>query len=143
MTKQDQAESLFNEGYNCAQAVLGAFDKETGLSKEQAMKLAAPFGGGIGRTGETCGALTGLLMAYALMKETGNKEDKLAAYERTRSLMDAFKKDAGSVFCRELKGAGANETLLKNVPEAYKNRPCVYLVRLAVAIGEKEGINEG
>ena len=34
----DKAEGLFREGYNCAQAVLCAFEDITGLNKETASK---------------------------------------------------------------------------------------------------------
>ena len=40
---------LFLEGYNCAQAVAVAFADVTGMDKQLAAKMAAPFGGGMGR----------------------------------------------------------------------------------------------
>ncbi|MBQ5731218.1 MAG: C_GCAxxG_C_C family protein, partial [Bacteroidaceae bacterium] len=43
------AVSLFKEGYNCSQSVVAAFADMYGLTPEQALKVSASFGGGIGR----------------------------------------------------------------------------------------------
>ncbi|MFH1367502.1 MAG: C-GCAxxG-C-C family protein [Elusimicrobiota bacterium] len=48
MKKPDKAVKCFNDGYNCAQAVLSAFSDELGLSEADAKRVAAPFGGGMG-----------------------------------------------------------------------------------------------
>jgi C_GCAxxG_C_C family probable redox protein len=62
--REARALKLFSDGnkYNCAQAVLGAFCEESGLDINIAFKLANGFGGGI-RCGETCGAVSGAVMA--------------------------------------------------------------------------------
>ena len=52
--------------YNCAQGVLVPFAAEQGLDEELAYKLGECFGGGM-RTGRTCGALVGTLMALGLI----------------------------------------------------------------------------
>jgi C_GCAxxG_C_C family probable redox protein len=52
--------------YNCAQAVLGPFAQEMGLTEEQAVKLGAHFGSGM-RHGSTCGAVTGALMVLGML----------------------------------------------------------------------------
>ena len=51
------ARFLFRQGYNCSQAVLGAFADELGLDGELAMRLSCSFGGGMGRMREVCGAV--------------------------------------------------------------------------------------
>ena len=51
---------------NCAQAVLGTFAAECGLSYEQARSLGSHFGSGM-KMGSTCGAITGALMVIGLM----------------------------------------------------------------------------
>ena len=43
-----KAAELFAEGYNCSQAVVGAFAEELGLDLQTALKLSSPFGGGMG-----------------------------------------------------------------------------------------------
>lgn len=64
MTKQERIEkavALFKEGYNCSQSVVAAFADIYGFTEEQALKMSASFGGGIGRMRETCGAACGML----------------------------------------------------------------------------------
>ena len=48
-----KAIALFKEGYNCSQSVVAAFADEYGFTREQALRMAASFGGGIGRMRET------------------------------------------------------------------------------------------
>ena len=50
------ATALFKEGYNCSQSVVAAFADIYGFTREQALKMGASFGGGIGRMRQTCGA---------------------------------------------------------------------------------------
>ena len=47
--KAQQAEKLFREGYNCCQAVIGAFAEELGMQTDDILRLASSFGGGMGR----------------------------------------------------------------------------------------------
>ena len=44
MSKGTEAEKLFKEGYNCSQAVIGAFCDELNLDRETAFKIASSFG---------------------------------------------------------------------------------------------------
>ena len=62
MNKQERIEkavALFKEGYNCSQSVVAAYADLYGFTSEQALRMAASFGGGIGRMRETCGAACG------------------------------------------------------------------------------------
>ena len=52
----EKAVALFKEGFNCSQSVVAAFADKYGFTQEQALKMSASFGGGIGRMRETCGA---------------------------------------------------------------------------------------
>ena len=45
----EKAEALFEEGYNCSQAVLLAFAEECGLSTAVAARIASSFGGRYGQ----------------------------------------------------------------------------------------------
>lgn len=138
MKKSDKAVKLFCDGYNCAQAVLGAFAEEVGLSESLLLKMAAPFGGGVGRQREICGAVSGMLMAYGLLygydtPETDNI--KMALYEQTRALCDRFKDENGSIICRDiLKNAETGGTPAARTEQYYHERPCVRCVRTATEI---------
>ena len=57
------AEKYFTDGYNCAQAVFLAFSDELGVDADTAAAISAPFGGGMGRLREVCGAVSGMFMA--------------------------------------------------------------------------------
>ena len=50
----EKAVELFKSGYNCSQSVVGAFADMYGFTEEQAFRMSASFGGGIGRMRQTC-----------------------------------------------------------------------------------------
>ena len=66
MSRVEQAVSCFKGGFNCSQAVLSTYAQDFGLDREAALKLAAGFGGGMGRMAGTCGAVTGAFMVLGL-----------------------------------------------------------------------------
>ena len=137
----EKAISLFKEGYNCSQAVVGAFADMYGFTPEQAFRMSASFGGGIGRMRQTCGAACGLFMLAGL--ETGctdgkDREGKEANYKVVQALAEEFKKRNGSLICSELLGL-AKTAPTPPSPEArtteyYKKRPCVKMVEEAARI---------
>ena len=103
----EKAIELFKEGYNCSQAVVTAFADMYGFTEEQALKMSASFGGGIGRMRQTCGAACGLFMLAGL--ETGctdgkNREGKEENYKTVQALAEEFRKRNGSLICSELLG---------------------------------------
>ncbi len=51
----EKARALFQEGYNCAQAVFLTYSDMFGMDTALAARLAASFGGGMGRMREVCG----------------------------------------------------------------------------------------
>lgn len=71
----EKAGVLFDGGYNCAQAVLQA---TTGRDDPELLKMAEAFGGGIGKSGCLCGAVTGGVMALGLMGK-GDRNGELVA----------------------------------------------------------------
>lgn len=52
----EKAVALFREGYNCAQAVTGAFAEPFGMSQEDALRFSEGMGAGMGRLRLTCGS---------------------------------------------------------------------------------------
>jgi C_GCAxxG_C_C family probable redox protein len=106
-TKTEVAVEKFLSGYNCAQAVLYAYGPDLGLDAETALKVATGFGGGMGARGETCGAVTGGILALGLKFGRGDQQDRSVAqvaYQKTRDLMAAFERAQGSCCCRTLLG---------------------------------------
>jgi C_GCAxxG_C_C family probable redox protein len=98
------ANDRFAQGLNCAQSVLSAFAEQAGISEESALLLASPFGGGIARQGQVCGALTGALMVLGLQRGNSTPEGKEETYRLSEEFMQAFKKRHGSTLCRDLTG---------------------------------------
>ena len=106
MNRVETAVSRFAEGYNCSQAVLSAYADRLGLDDETALKIAAGFGGGMGRMAETCGAVTGAFMVLGLKygAASPDREAKERVYERIRHFAERFKTRNGSLVCRDLLG---------------------------------------
>ncbi len=104
--KKKEGTATFYNGYNCAQSVLSVFAEDLGISKDTCLKLASPFGSGIAYMQETCGAVSGALMAIGLKYgrgKDGTIEDKELAYDMSRHFIEEFKKTTcGTVCCREL-----------------------------------------
>jgi C_GCAxxG_C_C family probable redox protein len=103
----DISEQYFNKGFACSQSVLAAFASQYGLDEEVALKIAAPFGGGMCRTGKVCGAVSGALMVIGLrfgQIKAEDKETKENVYALGRLFSDRFKSLHGSVMCTDLLG---------------------------------------
>lgn len=137
----EKAVALFKEGYNCSQSVVAAFADRYGFTREQALRMSASFGGGIGRMRETCGAACGLFMLAGL--ETGavdgaDREGKAANYALVQQLAEEFKKRNGALKCAELLGLSKKEPVLSTpearTPQYYAKRPCVKMVEEAARI---------
>lgn len=136
----EKAVSLFKSGFNCAQSVVAAFADQYGFTEEQALHMAASFGGGIGRMRMTCGAACGLFMLAGLEKcaiEGKDRESKAANYALVQQLAEEFKKRNGTLICAEL--LGLKKTEGSSVPEErttqyYAKRPCARMVEEAARI---------
>lgn len=136
-----EAVRLFKMGYNCSQSVVAAFADLYGFTAEQALRMSASFGGGIGRMRETCGAACGLFMLAGLETGSVNAEDregKAANYALVQELAATFKERNGSINCGELLGLKKNNPpspLPENrTPQYYAKRPCVKTVEEAARI---------
>ncbi len=103
----DRAVELFAQHYNCAQSVFGALGPGEGLDCETCLVVASAFGGGIARTGETCGAVAGALMALGVRAGGATLTDpeaKAKVYVEAREFMKRFRERHGGLTCRELLG---------------------------------------
>ena len=136
----EKSVALFKSGFNCAQSVVAAFADKYGFTEEQALHMAASFGGGIGRMRMTCGAACGLFMLAGLEKcavEGKDRESKAANYALVQRLAEEFKKRNGSLTCAELLGLKKPEG--SSIPEErtaqyYAKRPCARMVEEAARI---------
>ena len=115
------ARELFKQGYNCSQAVVGACADAFGLpDRSLAFRMAASFGGGIGRMRQTCGAACGMFLLEGLRSgsDQPDREAKLRNYNRVQTLAAQFKEQNGALNCAELLANG--------------KRPCADMVADAV-----------
>ncbi len=136
--RSEKAVRLFEEGYNCSQAVFCAYADVFSMDFDTALRLSAGFGGGFGRMREVCGAFSGVTMIAGLKLESASPEDKADIYEKIRSLAEQFKNvNGGSIVCKDL--LGVKEAPKSHVPEErtekyMKTRPCLEIVRSAAEI---------
>ena len=137
----EKAVAYFKQGYNCSQSVVAAFADRYGFTEEQAFRMAASFGGGIGRMRETCGAACGLFMVAGL--ETGavegsDRAGKSANYKLVQALAEEFKKRNGGMRCADLLGLSKKEPVVSTAEERtsqyYAKRPCAKMVEEAARI---------
>ena len=134
------AVQAFLDGYNCAQAVAVAFCDLTGMDKDLAARLASPFGGGMGRMREVCGAVSGMLMVAGVLygyddpKATTAKRE---LYEQVQAMAGQFREEMGSIICRDLlKNPPSDPNPTPRTPEFYQKRPCARMVETAARIME-------
>lgn len=147
-SKVENAVEYFNSGggYNCAQAVFGAFceDNENGsngLDKNIAFRIANGFGGGM-RFGEVCGAVTGAIMVIGLKCGFYIEKDfaqKGFCYRKTEEFIDKFKQENNSIICRDILGADINSPDDFKKPEMRElfTAVCPKMIMSAVRILEK------
>lgn len=136
----EKAVEYFKSGYNCSQSVVAAFADMYGFTEEQALRMSASFGGGIGRMRQTCGAACGIFLLAGLEKgatDGKDREGKAANYALVQQLAEEFKKRNGSIICAELLGLKKPEG--STIPEArteqyYAKRPCLRMVEEAAKI---------
>ena len=134
----EKAGAYFKQGYNCAQSVLLAMQEYYELKSELIPKIATAFGGGIGRCGSLCGALTGAIMAIGIKHGTNQpRREKLEeVYILAQKFHNEFAKEYGSPFCREL--IGYDLTNPEELEKARKlnifDKKCSHFVKKAVEI---------
>ena len=144
MTKGEIAKNNFLKGYNCSQSVLLAFCKDFGIDEKTALMLSSPFGGGMGRLREVCGAVSGMFMVLGLARgyiDTDTKEDKSRLYAEVQKLAEEFKKANSSIICRELlqlRSTGKDNPVPSDRTEQYyKARPCKELCEFSANLLER------
>jgi len=107
MTRPETAVALFKQGFSCSQAILAAFAKDLGLDRATALRVASGFGGGMGRMGETCGAVTGAIMVLGLKHGSAAADDRQAkelTYARVQEFVRQFTGRHQTTRCKELLG---------------------------------------
>lgn len=142
MTRAEIGKEYFKSGYNCAQSVVLAFSDILPVDEEILTKSMLPFGSGIGRMREVCGAVSGMCYVVGLLysKSEDGEQNKNEIYQMVQYLTEKFKDRNGNVICRELL-KGINNSTVPIAEERntayYKKRPCAEYVYDAVEILEE------
>lgn len=138
------ARELFRSGYNCAQSVFLAYRDVAGFDEKIAATVSAPFGGGMSRLREVCGAVSGMAMTIGFIVPNDRPNDgpaKKNTYAAVQEAAEKFRAENGSIVCRELLGLTQRKddpTPSERTAEYYKKRPCVeYVACAARIVGEK------
>jgi C_GCAxxG_C_C family probable redox protein len=140
--KSDEAGTTFRAGFNCAQSVFVPFAKAYGLSEGDASRIASSFGAGMGRLQETCGAVTGGLMAIGLkygFERTDDQKQKDIVLQRTKDFVAGFREEHGTLRCRDLIGCDLNTDEGQRLHREQNQREtiCVKCVMYAAALVEE------
>ena len=103
---KEEVQNMFADGFDCSQVVLSHVSEQINMSKEDALKIAANFGGGMWH-GETCGCVAGALMALGVKYGTiipKDSEGKEKLLQKKAEFEEKFCKKHGSCICREILG---------------------------------------
>ncbi len=139
----ERAVENFMAGYGCCQSVVAAFADLYGLDELQAKKIAAGFGGGVGRLRMMCGAVSGIVMLVGLdcgQTEGSDRDGKSACYKVVQELLAQSEAENGSLICAEILGLNGHEKAHSSyvasprTAEYYKQRPCAAKVESAARI---------
>ena len=126
-----------------AARVVAAFADLYSLDDMLAKKIAAGFGGGVGRLRMMCGAVSGIVMLVGLdcgQTEGSDRDGKSACYKVVQELLAQSEAENGSLICAEILGlkgyekAHSSYVASPRTAEYYKKRPCAAKVESAARI---------
>lgn len=147
MTRKEQAMQYFLDGYNCSQCIILTFqdviEKYSDVDIKTALKIASPYGGGMGRLREVCGSVSAMFMVLGYIEgydEPKDYEGKKLLYEHIQELAQTYEEANGSIVCRELLGLDVKHqdaTPEKRTEGYYKSRPCTEKIGSAAEILER------
>ena len=139
----ERAVENFMAGYGCCQSVVAAFSDLYDLDETMAKRIAAGFGGGVGRMRMMCGAVSGIVMLVGLdcgQTAGSAREGKSACYKVVQDLLAQSQAENGSLICAEILGIKGHEkahcsyVASPRTAEYYKTRPCAAKVESAARI---------
>jgi len=107
MSRIEEAVAYFAEGFSCAQAVCAAYAPLYGMEREMALRAAGAFGGGMGRSGQTCGAVTGAIIVIGLKHgktRAGDNATRETCYALAAEFIRRYEERHDALTCPELLG---------------------------------------
>ncbi|MGC9395109.1 MAG: C-GCAxxG-C-C family protein [Anaerolineae bacterium] len=142
MSRVEEASAYFAEGFSCAQSVCAAYAPLCGMEREMALRAAGAFGGGMGRSGQTCGAVTGAIIVIGLKHGKTQAEDDATrekCYALAAEFIRRFEERHGALTCPRLLGChiGTPEGRALAHEQQLYSTICANLVRDAAEILEE------
>ena len=100
------AETYIGQRFLCSESCLMALAKCQGVDSPLIPRIATGFGAGIGRSGETCGAVTGAVMGLSIKYGRDNVEPvkDRRPYWYATEMLERFKAEHGELTCPALLG---------------------------------------
>ena len=123
------AVTYFNNGYTCSQAIVKAFKNEFNIDESILEAISYGFGGGMGRSGNICGAVSGGIMLIGIRN---SDEKKDTVYEKVNNFINEFKKINGETSCIKL--LDFPTTLSEEEKKKRKKKVCTKCIRSTVEI---------
>jgi C_GCAxxG_C_C family probable redox protein len=134
----DIAEARFRQDFSCSQSVFSVLAERWDIDLNVSLRVSAGFGGGLARSAQTCGCVTGAIMAIGLAQRSvspeENRSEKEKTYEACQRFMRAFEARHGSLVCSGLLGCDLStpEGLAEARQKGLFQSRCTKLVRDAV-----------
>ncbi|MDP2872307.1 MAG: C-GCAxxG-C-C family protein [Bacillota bacterium] len=144
---REEAKRLHVLGYNCAEAVLGGTVRAA-RGEQPPLRIATGFGGGLGRTGSVCGAVTGAIAAFGWLRGRTSPDDK-ETYARCATLVRRFLADFaaahGTMTCSELTGYDLRdpEVLPAFAADAARREKCARFIDTAASLAARAVLADG
>lgn len=104
MNNQEKAIKNFNT-MNCNQSVLAVYGPDYGIPEETCFQLGLSYGGGMGKQGKTCGAVTGaytVIGLWSAQQSNDQMEQKKIAVEKVQEFNRIYEKANGGLECKSL-----------------------------------------
>jgi len=142
MSRIEEALSKFKEDFNCAQSIFSTYAPYYGLDLDSAIKISTGFGGGMARSGRTCGAVTGAYMVLGLkygMELSKDIEANEKTYQIISEFSRQFQENNGSLMCKEILGCNINTPEGLDYFNQHKllGKKCIQCVKNAAEILEE------
>jgi len=99
------------QGFNCCESTLMGLGDYLGKTCQLFPRLATGFGGGLGHTGNVCGAITGSIMALGIKfgrDQANDKKTRDDLYLLVEHFINDVKKELGAIDCIDLIGVPMN-----------------------------------
>lgn len=136
------AKELFISGHNCAQSVFLPYAVKKQISEDSALMMMSPFGGGIAKTDNLCGAVTGAIAAIGINlghKDPEDADTKQACNKKVQEFIRMFKSEFNHIHCTKLINYNLGieeEAKLAQKSGVFESKCTLYVTRASEMVNE-------